>query len=446
MKISLLSTCSTLLVCLSLRAAEQPPHWKMAPTPPMGWNSYDAFGSSVTEEEFLANATYVRDKLKESGYQYVVIDYRWSDATAAKHDTNGNGGPLTADTFGRLIPAPNRFPSAADGKGFKPLSDKVHVMGLKFGIHVMRGIPKQSVSTNTPIEGSRFKAGDAADIKSPCSWCQDMWGVDATKQAGRDYYDSIFRLYASWGVDFVKVDDLSCPYHKEEIEAIRQAIDKSGRPMVFSTSPGATPVNVGDHVSRHANMWRVSGDFWDNWKSLDHAFDLAAAWEAVGGPGRWPDYDMLPLGRIGIRCVGGNRITHFTHDEQMTMMTLWALGPSPLMLGGNLPDNDDWTLSLISNPGVLAINQDPLGNPARRVTRQNQTEVWTRKLQGGKIAAGLFNRGKTATDVTLSWSEAGLTGSLKARDIWDNHDLGKIDHDIKASVHPHGCILILLSP
>ena len=261
------------LTCLFLSQAallaQDPPHWKVAPTPPMGWNSYDTYGSSVTEEEFLTNATYVKEKLRSHGYQYVVVDFRWSDATAANYDPNGIGGPLHADAFGRLIPAPNRFPSSADGKGFKPIADKVHAMGLKFGIHVMRGIPRQSVTANTPIEGSKFRAADAANTGSTCYWCQDMWGINAATEAGQDYYDSIFRLYASWGVDYVKVDDLSSPYHQAEIEAIRRAIDRCGRPMVFSTSPGATPVESAAHVAKHANMWRISTDFWDKWEHLD---------------------------------------------------------------------------------------------------------------------------------------------------------------------------------
>jgi hypothetical protein len=225
------------------------------------------------------------------GWNYVVIDYRWSDPGANRHEVHAPGDPLTMDPYGRLLPAPNRFPSSSDGKGFKPLADQLHAMGLKLGIHVMRGIPRQAVEANTPIEGSSAKAADAADIRSRCAWCADMWGIDGTKPAGQDYYDSIFRLYAQWGVDWVKVDDLSNPYHDQEIEAIRRAIDHSGRPMVFSVSPGETPVAQADHVSHHANLWRISADFWDNWQPLNHVFDLISAWQEVGGPGRWLDCD-----------------------------------------------------------------------------------------------------------------------------------------------------------
>ena len=434
-------------IASSAVAAEDPTHWKIAPTPPMGWNSYHAFGSSVTEAEFLENAACIREKLLPSGYNTVVVDFRWADSTAANYDPNGIGGPLVADEFGRLLPSPVRFPSAANGRGFKPLADKVHAMGLKFGIHVMRGIPKQSVKANSPIEGTAFKAAEAAKTKSTCSWCKDMWGVDATKPAGQAYYDSIFRLYASWGVDFVKVDDLSAPYHKEEVEAIRHAIDQCGRAMVFSTSPGSTPVGQRAHVSANANMWRISEDFWDNWKALNHAFDLAAQWQGVAGPGHWPDGDMIPFGRIGIRCVGKDRMTHFTKDEQVTLLSLWCLMPSPLILGGHQPDNNAQTLALITNPEMIAIDQDPLGKPGRRVFQKDRTEVWVRDLKDGGKAVGLFNRGEAESSVILNSNEAGLVegGPFSVLDVWSRQTLPTLDANFTVSVPKHGAVLLKLS-
>ncbi len=428
--------------------AQTPAHWELAPTPPMGWNSYDTYGSSVTEEEFLTNAAYVSEKLLPHGYQYAVVDFRWSDATAANYDPNGIGGPLHADAFGRLIPAPNRFPSSADGKGFKPLADKVHAMGLKFGIHVMRGIPKQSVATVTPIENSEHRAKDAADTGSTCSWCLDMFGIDASTQAGQDYYDSIFRLYASWGVDYVKVDDLSSPYHQAEIEAIRRAIDRCGRPMVFSTSPGATPVESATHVANHANMWRISPDFWDKWEDLDRALDLAAAWQAtgVGGPGRWPDGDMIPLGRIGIRAPDNDRWTRFTKDEQIALMSLFALMPSPLMLGMNLPDNDEWTLGLITNKEMLVINQDPLGQPAKRIVQNGETEIWMRDLSDGAKAVALFNRGDVDSVISTTSVAQALPGAWNGRDVWQGKELGDLSSIAELPVPKHGSVLLKLTP
>lgn len=437
--------CATCLA-QSGSSTNEPPYWKWAVTPPMGWNSYDAYGSSVTEEEFVANAGYMKTNLLSHGWTYAVVDYRWSDAAAREHDRNGvKGGALTMDQYGRLLPAPNRFPSATGTNGFKPLADKLHAMGLKFGIHVMRGIPRQAVTANTPIEGSDFHAADAANTKSTCGWCADMYGVKGNTPAGQAYYDSILRLYASWGVDFVKVDDLSNPYHTDEIEALRKAIDKTGRPIVFSTSPGPTPLKEKEHISTHANMWRVSGDFWDNWKSLNAAFDLAAGWQGVGGPGHWPDSDMIPFGHIGLRSVGKPRITNFTHDEQVTLLSLWCLESSPLMLGNCLIDNTGWDLALLCNDQVIAIDQDSLGKPARLVSKKNGLEVWARDLSDGSKAIGLFNRTGTGAKVTAKLSDAGLSGKQSVHDLWQNKDLDPAQDEVTLPVAGHGAVLLRLS-
>ena len=444
-RVTLLSVMGFALL-VQLGHAADPAYWSFAPTPPMGWNSYDAFGSSVTEDEFIANAKYMKDHLLSHGWVYAVVDYRWSDPDASKHDTNGvKDNSLTMDQYGRLLPAPNRFPSAADGKGFKPLADQAHALGLKFGIHVMRGIPREAVKANMQIEGSDFHAQDAADTHSTCGWCADMFGVKGQEPAGQAYYDSLFRLYASWGVDFVKVDDLSRPYHDHEIEAIRNAIDKCGRAIVFSTSPGETPVQQAGHISTHANMWRVSNDFWDNWGSLNRGFDLAAAWHGVGGPGRWPDSDMIPIGHIGIRSVGGPRVSKFTRDEMKTLLSLWSLSSSPLMLGCNLPDTDDGTLSLLTNDEVLAIDQDALGLAAKRVSQKGGLEVWVKDLKDGSKAMGLFNRSNADAQITANWTDAGLSGEQKVRDVWEHKDLNMGMNQITLPVPKHGVVLLKLS-
>ena len=316
-------------------------------------------------------------------------------------------------------------------------------MGLKFGFHMMRGIPRQAVKAVTPIEGSHFTAADAGDTNSKCGWCPDMFGV-RDNEAGQAWYDSCARLWASWGLDFVKVDDLSSPYHEPEIAMIRKAIDKCGRPIVFSTSAGPTDRSKADNISHHANMWRISGDFWDRWKDLNHQFDLLAQWQGIGGPGHWPDADMIPLGHLGIKCTiaGPDRQTRFTKDEQRTLMSLWALAPSPLMLGNNLPDTDEWTLSLLTNDEVLALNQDPLGSPARRVAQTDGAEIWMKELKDGSKAIGLFNRSAAPRDVELNWSDVGLTGKQKLRDLWLHTDVGTIKERYTVRVPSHGVVLL----
>jgi len=416
----------------------------LALTPPMGWNSYDAFGDNVVESEVLANARYLAEKLQPVGWDTVVVDYCWSDPGA--HDNNRNAranAPLAMDQCGRLLPAPNRFPSAVDGAGFKPLADAVHALGLKFGIHVMRGIPRNSLKANLPIESSNFTAADAANTNDKCVWCPDMFGVKSNA-AGQAWYDSCARLWAGWGVDYIKVDDLSQPYHAPEIEMIHHAIGQCGRSIVFSTSPGPTPVSRAAHIMANANLWRVSGDFWDDWKSLNHEFALGVRWHDFVGPGHWPDADMLPVGHlsVGHRSVGPDRFTRFTRDEQLTHISLWCLLPSPLMLGANLPDNDEWTAALLTNPEVLAVNQDPLGKPARRILEPSEpAETWVKPLADGSCAVGFFNTTDQPVKMEVLWRNLGFPSSPKVRDLWLRKDLGR-QKKFAADLPAHGCMLV----
>ena len=326
-----------------------------------------------------------------------------------------------------------------------PLATQIHAMGLKFGIHVMRGIPRQSVEANTPIEGSHFHAADAADTKSICNWNTDMFGVRGGTPAGQAWYDSIVHQYASWGVDYMKVDDLSNPYSTHEIEALRRAIDKVHRPIVLSLSPGETPIDDAEHVKNHANLWRITGDFWDEWDRLDHTFDVLASWQTQAGKGHWPDADMLPFGHLGHRCEAGGdkpRDTHFTHDEQITVMSLWAINASPLMLGMNLPENDDWTNTLITNDEVLAIDQDKLGSPAVLLPNIGKATLWRKRLSGGSFAIGIFNRTNAAIDVSLPWASIGLDAGKPVRDVWRHHEVNIDGDKLKLHIPSHGAILL----
>lgn len=340
-----------------------------ASVPPMGWNSWDCFGPTVTEAEVKANADYMAKHLKEYGWEYVVVDIRWYVANDKAHGYNEKDPEFNIDEYGRFQPAVNRFPSAAGGKGFKPLADYLHSKGLKFGIHIMRGIPVLAVKRNLPIKGTKVTAKDIYSEKDQCRWLRDMYTIVPGKEGSQEYYNSIFELYASWGLDFVKVDDLSSPiYFAEEVEMIRKAIDRTGRKIVLSTSPGETPIAHADHVQKYANMWRTVGDFWDSWGQLKEHFEVFERWNKWRSEGAYPDGDMLPLGRIGIRAERGNpRMTNFTRDEQYTLMTLWSIFKSPLMFGGNFPDNDPFTLSLLTNKNVLEVlnkstNNKPLFN------------------------------------------------------------------------------------
>lgn len=415
--------------------------------PPLGWNSYDSFGDSVVESEVLSNSIWMKEHLKPLGWNMIVVDFRWYDPHPTGDDSLLNrtraGAALAADEFGRLLPAPNRFPSATNGVGFKLLADQLHSMGLKFGIHVMRGIPRQAVLFGTKIFGSGFSAIDAGDPNDKCVWCPDMFGV-RNNAAGQAWYGACAKLWASWGVDYIKVDDLSQPYHAAEIEMIRRAIDQCGRAIIFSTSPGPTPVSQAGHIAANANLWRISSDFWDNWQKLDNQFDVIAQWQGVGTPGHWPDADMIPLGHLAIRSKNGGNShwTHFTRDEQLTLMSLWALAPSPLMLGMNLPDNDDWTTALLTNPEVLAVDQDVLGKTVRRIfVPQQSAEMWVKELSGNALAVGFFNRTDGTVKVDYAWNKSDFSSAPQVRDLWLRKDLGKQGNFV-AELPPHGCVLL----
>ena len=449
---SLLALFTFVLLSFASRSAAQTsspssrPFHAVAPTPPMGWNSWDCFGTSVTEKEVRANADYMADKLLRFGYQYVVVDIQWYEPQAKGHDYRKDA-KLVMDEFGRLLPAENRFPSAAGGKGFKPLADYVHGRGLKFGIHMLRGIPRQAVAQNTPIQGSSARAADISDKTSTCKWNPDMYGVDMSKPGAQAYYDSIFKLAAEWGVDFVKVDDLSRPYHEPEIEAIRKAIDTCGRPMVLSTSPGETPLDRADHIAAHANMWRISDDFWDDWKALLEQFERCRKWAPHTGPGHFPDADMLPVGAVRVRSNGWTRLTR---DEQYTLMSLWAICRSPLIIGGDLPRNDELTLALLTNDEVIAVNQHSAGG--KQLFRREGQVAWIADVPGAQdkylAVFNIADRPKESSDagatISIDLREIGLA-NCRVRDLWQHKDLDAATDRFEPVVPWHGAVLVRLS-
>ncbi len=420
---------------------------KAAITPPMGWNSWDCYGAAVTEEQLLKNAEYMARNLKRYGWQYVVCDIQWYEPNAVDNDYN-NFTELCMDSYSRLIPAPNRFPSSANGKGFAPIAEKIHSMGLKFGIHIMRGVPRQAVHRNTPILGSNKTARDIAHHFSVCSWNTDMYGVDYRREGAQEYYDSLFEMYSEWGVDFVKVDDICVtefrkwdnPYSaKEEIEMIRKAIDKTGRNIVLSLSPGPAQLSVAEHLCANANMWRLTGDFWDDWGKLLEMFERCNEWSPFVKEGCWPDCDMLPLGRISKNgsCHGPqNRYTQFTRDEQITLMSLWCIFRSPLMFGGELNENDDFTLSLITNPEIIAVNQR--SGKGKQVYNDGQTVVWTAESERACALAAVFNISDEKRDITLNLSELSLPEKGVLRDLWKRADIKEVNGSFGVTLNAHG--------
>jgi alpha-galactosidase len=412
----------------------------LAPTPPMGWNSWNSFATTINEAQARETARIMAAKLLPAGYDVFTVDIQWYEPGASSYTYNTHPTPAM-DGYGRLIPAPNRFPSSVGGKGFAPLAADVHGMGLKFGIHLMRGIPRLAVERNLPVLGTRYRAADIADTASICPWNPDMYGVAMDRPGAQAYYDSVFRLYADWGVDLIKMDDMSRPYdaHAPEIEAAHKAIGAAGRPIVLSLSPGETPVIRGDHVRRFAQMWRISDDFWDEWPLLEAQFTRLENWTAWRGPGGWPDADMLPLGRLAL----GQRDTKFTPDEQRTLMTLWSIARSPLIMGGDLRHLDAPTLALLTNREVIAVNQRSTDNQPHFVA--DGTRIWSARPENGAGRyVALFNTTATAMTVGLPLRELGLEGRQPVRDLWSGTALAAASGRFEQRIASHGAGLYRL--
>lgn len=414
--------------------------------PPMGWNSWDCYGASVTEAEVLGNADYMAEHLLAFGWEYVVVDIQWYEP-GANSSLYRPFVPLEMDAYSRLIPAANRFPSAANGVGFKALADAVHARGLKFGIHIMRGVPRQAVQADTPILGTSVTARNIAHPNSICPWNTDMYGVDPDKPGAQAYYDSLFALYAGWGVDLVKVDDVSASklydIHAREIPMLRQALDRCGREMVLSLSPGPAPLEYAGVLSSNANMWRLTDDFWDQWPPLEEMFERCHEWTPHRGAGHWPDPDMLPLGHIGLRSVdggAGDRMTRFTHDEQRTLMTLWCMSKAPLMFGGELRDNDSWTLALLTNRRVLEIQQHSRRN--RQFRREGNEVVWTAQGRDGALFLALFNLGDTPLNINVTAEQLGVSLPDVLLDLWTGEEVKTYEQGISRTVPAHGVALL----
>jgi alpha-galactosidase len=376
----------------------------------MGWNSWDCYGTTVTEDEVLANAAFMAEHLLPFGWDTVVVDIQWYEPAARAGGYN-EGAVLELDSYGRQLPAANRFPSAAGGLGFKPLADRIHGLGLKFGLHIMRGIPRQAVHQGLPIEGTAFTAGEVADKSSVCDWNTDNYGLDHGHPGAQAYYDSQVRLFAGWGVDFVKADDMLGPYFGAEIEAYRQALDRSGRDMVLSLSPGrAVSLARLEHLRGNAQMWRVSDDLWDVWEDVEAQFARLARWAPHQRPGAWADADMLPVGRIGQRAErGSERLSRLTLDEQRTMLTLWCVARSPLMLGCDLPSSPAETLDLLTNRDLLDAHGASTNN--RELLRDGGLVLWAAdSTASDDYFVAAFNTGTAGLSRTLPLADLGLPG------------------------------------
>jgi hypothetical protein len=464
-----------------------------APTPPRGWNSYNSYTWKISEAQFLANCRAVATQLLPFGYDTCVVDYLWfqdldgapADAAAVASRSRVRD-PITRlhiDGYGRLQPSPDRWPSAwsAAGEplGFKAVAEEVHAMGLKFGIHIMRGISRAAVDARAPVLGGG--GATAADIGVParlCPWWQGVMDVNLSHPAGQRFYDSIWEQYAAWGVDYVKNDCVfGAQFLPDAIAAQSASLLRTRRPMVYSLSPGGgANVTIARAIARDVNLYRITGDDWDNWGDLSAHFAAAASFAAAGLIGAaglrgssWPDLDMLPLGVLTTPNSGRQpyRNCSLTRAEQRTQMTLWGIARSPLMFGGSMisPSLDAATRSLLTNRKLLALNSNSSGNAqvrpalaASRGVRDAQGTgsvaaaaplpdqiVWT--AHGGEYQyyAALFNLSPSRQSMLVSFGELGLPKTLSHCDVWDLWEHPKVpafgNGSVGAEVDAHGVAL-----
>jgi len=366
---------------LPLSALHDVPDNGLARTPPMGWNSWNKFAEKVDDAAVRGMAdAMVTSGMKDAGYMYVNIDDTWE----AGRDAQGN------------IMTNHKFPD------MKALADYVHSKGLKIGIYSGPG-PK----TCANYEGSY----------------------------GHEQQDA--NTYAAWGFDYLKYDWCSAGeiYKPQDMQAVYQkmgdALQKTGRPIVFSLCQyGLADVwKWGPKVG--GNLWRVTGDISDHWKSMEEIGFRQFAIASYIGPGHWNDPDMLEIGNGGMSA-----------DEYRTHMSLWSLLAAPLLAGNDLRTMSEETKSILMNKEVIAIDQDPDASPVKKLSEQGPLVVAARPLMHQTWAVGLFNRGDGVAKVSVTWKELGLHGKLQVRDLWAHKDLGKIADQFSPDVPSHGVVLI----
>nr|WP_273387693.1 glycoside hydrolase family 27 protein [Cohnella zeiphila] len=432
----------------------------MTPRPPLGWNSFDCYGCAASEEALLINAEAMAKLLKPSGYEYFVVDNGWFAeyelAEGSRYPAVRHADDVNLDEYGRLQPSQCYFPS-----GIRRLIDRVHELGLKFGIHVMRGIPRKAVALNLPVYGTTYRASDIADPADICTWCPYNYGVNMDHPGAQPFYDSWIHMLAEWGVDFIKADDITG--HPREIEAISKAIRTSGRDIVLSLSPGGqtTPKNM--DVYRQANLLRTTRDIWDNRADLDKAFHAWHAYNEFRQEGFWLDLDMIPFGHLQLwkprtdgasyeesaaeeqlSGKGHERMSGLSANQKRTFITIRALAASPLFMGGDLPTSDEFSISLITNPDILACNQN--GVMGFRAHEDKGIEVWKTpgRSDTGAGWIGIFNRTTETQKVRLKLGQLALnnSGATSIRSIWPTPSHKLLNGVLSAEIEGDGVLFL----
>ena len=426
---------------------------QVAPAPPMGWHSGACYGTGVNEAQLLSNAEYVEANLRDYGFEYIVCDIQWSEPHAGEAQWDPVPfARLTLDRYGRPQPAENRFPSAKRGQGFAPMAELIHAMGLKFGLQLMRGVPRLAVHKQMPVLGTDTTCDKIAATNDICSFNTDMYGVDYTKPGAQAYYHSLFKQYAQWGVDFVGVGDLcrtegnpeNLYCAEKELDMIRSAMDQSGREMVLSLTHGPAVLDKAWHMGKCANQWQIGEGIQDDWASIKAVFPYCEAWQRQAAVGCWPDCGVMPLGKIHVMGDGEGRFTNLNRQEQITMLTLWSMFRSPLFISSALKDNDEFTLSLLQNRRVLRLNR--YSRNVRQIFRTENQAAFTSTDEDDGLYVALFNLSDETREISLGFHTLGVAGRFTVEEIWRHQNMGEAERGIWARIPAHGAALYLLRP
>ncbi|MGL5020298.1 MAG: glycoside hydrolase family 27 protein [Luteolibacter sp.] len=442
-------------------AVAEPAALGLASKPPLGWNSFDSYGVYLHEKAAMENLEAMAEHLEPYGYEYFVIDNGWFGEYKLKPGTlyplEKHASDVRLNEFGHVMPSKTYFAG-----GLKPIIDRCHELGLKFGIHMMRGIPRKAYDLNLPIKGTNFTARDIADTnpKNNCTWCTYNYGVDMSKPGAQEWYDGLMQHLADMGVDMIKYDDI-VPY-PAEVEAVAAGIKKTGKPILLSLSPGNNAPVEAINSFRKAHMLRVTQDVWDHAHYLDNCFEAWAKWTGKETDHFWIDMDMIPFGQLlmmspkkemerdgGEKAVrlaghGYRRWQQFSADQMFSFMTLRALSASPLMIGGDLPTMDGFSMRLITDPEMLACNQN--GVMGKRVSFNDGIDVWKtpQKRTDQKGWVGAFNRTDRHRTFKLTPESIGLKGKVTAKSVWNGHKEYQVSAEspVEIDINPDGVLFL----
>ena len=455
---------------------ENVPNTKLAQTPPLGWNSFDSYGINIYEEVAMKEIDAFIEKLAPHGYEYFVIDNGWFASPKSEMykgylmPVSGKDSPsvVSVDAYGIPVPAKQYFPN-----GLKPMIDKLHAKGLKFGVHLMRGIPRVAVDQNLPIKGTNYTAKDIYTTFDDCTWCKFMHGVDMTKPGSQEYYNSVFKQFADWGIDFVKVDHVT--HFAAEIEGYVKAIAQCGRPIVLSLSAGGTSNISYLETYKKTNMVRTTPDIWDEQVAIDRSFESMRKWQGLEQPGFWPDLDMIPFGelcilrRTELEKKGEKKASEqetgksyhwcrFTEPQKETFITQRAIAASPIMVGGSMINMDDHSMKLLTHPEMLACVKNSVHGKLIHV--ENDIEVWSAPIankdrwghqeyiyKNGWTA--VFNRTDKVQNVELSGKFLNfmMPGNYNISDVWGKQSVKDYKKGAKLNftIEPNGVVFFKYS-